>query len=139
VKKPKAIAFAIATAFAALWACPLARAISFYRSAQAYFGETASLDASEDLRFSTWLLASYAVSLLAAFAFAWLISRRPSLFLLLPGGLLAFAAGQMLLLHPEAPILFFRTMPPLAPALISAVAVAVAALFVYFPRRRRHG
>ena len=70
MKAKKAIGLAAAFLFAALWAFPLARAISFFRWAQDYFSQTSSLNASNDLRFSTSLLASYSVSLLAAFALA---------------------------------------------------------------------
>src|SRR6185503_8210627 len=96
MKHSKAIGFAAACLFAAIWAFPLARAISFFRWAQDYFSETSSINASNDLHFSFWLLACYPVSLLAAFVFAWLHSRRPRFWLLLPGALLAFAAGEVL-------------------------------------------
>src|SRR4051812_33199055 len=83
MKHPKAIAFTATTMFAALWACPLARAISFFRQSQDYFRETSSINASNDIHFSSWLLACYAISLLVAFA---------------------FAPGEVLWLHPEVPI-----------------------------------
>ena len=130
MKHSKAIGFAAASLFAGLWAFPLARAISFFRWAQDYFSETGSLNASNDLRFSVSLLASYFVSLLAAFAFAWLLSRRPRLVFVLPGGLIAFAAVEVLWLRPESPIQLFPTIAPWRPALISIAAVAIPALYI---------
>jgi len=138
MKHSKVIGFAAAVLFAALWAFPLARAVSFFRWAQEYFSETSSINASNDLHFSSWLLGCYLVSLLAAFAFAWLLSRRPRLWLLLPAAFLAFAAGEVLWLRPEVPIHLFPTMTPWRPVFISVVAVAIAALFIYFPRTDRH-
>jgi len=138
MKRSKTIAIAAATLFAALWAYPLARAISFFSWAQDYFSETSSINASNELRFSSWLLACYLVSLLAAFAFAWLLFRRLRFWLILPGALLAFAAGEVLWLRPEAPIHLFPTMAPWRPVFISFVAVGIAALLSYFPRTVRH-
>jgi hypothetical protein len=131
----KAIGFAVATLFAALWAFPLARAISFFRWAQAYFADGQSINASNDLRFSTTLLASYSISLLAALGLAWLISRRPGLAFLLPVGFLIFAAVEVLWIRPESPIHLFPTIRPWRPAFISISAVAIAAVFTYFPPR----
>src|SRR5947208_13124743 len=69
MKHSKAIGFAAAVLFAALWAIPLARAVAFFRWAQGYFSETSSINASNDLHFSFCLLDCYLVSLLEAFAF----------------------------------------------------------------------
>src|SRR2546423_648055 len=112
MKHANAIGFACATLFAALWACPLARAISFFHWAQGYFNDSQSINASNDLRFSTALLASYSLSLLAAFALAWLIARRPGLAFVLPVGLHIFAATEVLWLRPESPIHLFPTIAP---------------------------
>ena len=138
MKAKKAIGLAAAFLFAALWAFPLARAISFFRWAQDYFSQTSSLNASNDLRFSTSLLASYSVSLLAAFALAWLLSRRPHFAFVLPVSLLAFAAVEVLRLRPESPIHLFPTIAPWRPAFISITAVAIAAFFIYAPRLNRN-
>lgn len=129
MKARKAIGLAAAFLFATLWAFPLARAISFFRWAQDYFSETSSLNASNDLRFSTSLLASYSVSLLAAFAVVWLLSRRRRIAFVLPVGLLVFAAAEVLWLRPESPIHLFPTIAPWRPAFISITAVAIAAFF----------
>ena len=138
MKHSKAIGVAAAVLFAALWVFPVARAVSFFRWAQDYFHETSSINASNDLHFSSWLLGCYLVSLLAAFAFAWLLTRRPRFWLLLPGALLAYAAGEVLWLRPETPIHLFPTMTPWRPVFISVVAVAIAAVFIYFPRTDRN-
>src|SRR5688500_8281445 len=118
MKHPKAVGFATAVLFAALWASPLARAISFFRWAQDYLGETSSINASNDLTFSSSLVICYTVSLTAAFAFAWLLVRRPRFWLLLPGALLAYAACEVLWLRPEVPIHLFPTITPWRPVLI---------------------
>jgi len=134
----KTIGFAAAVLFAALCAFPMARAVYFYHWAQDYFRETSSINASNNLYFNSWLLACYLVSLLAAFAFAWLLTRRPRFWLLLPEALLAYAAGEVLWLRPEAPIHLFSTMTPWRPVCISVVALAIAAVFIYFQRTDRH-
>ena len=99
-----------------------------------YFAETASINASNDVAFSTALLSSYAVSLLAALALAWFLSRRPHLVFLLPIIALVFAVVEVLRLRPESPIALFPTIAPWRPALISIAAAATAALFIYAPR-----
>ena len=138
MKAKKTIGLVTATVFAALWAFPLARAISFFRWAQDYSSESSSLNASNDLRFSTALLVSYSVSLLAALAFAWLLSRRLSIAFVLPIGFLAFAAVEVLRLRPESPIHLFPTIAPWRPAFISVAAVAITAIFIYAPRLNRN-
>ena len=138
MKAKKAIGLVAATLFAALWAFPLARAISFFRWAQGYFSESSSVNASNDLRFSTALLVSYSISLLAAFAFAWLISGRPRIAFIVPIGLLTFAAVEVLRLRPESPIHLFPTIVPWRPAFISVAAVAITAIFIYAPRLNRN-
>ena len=130
----KAIGFGAAILFVALWSWPLVRAISLFQDSQAYFAETGSLNASNDVAFSTALLASYAVSLLAALILACFLSRRPHLLFLLPVVAIVFAVVEVLRLRPESPIVLFPAIQPWRPALISIAALAVAALFIYAPR-----
>ena len=134
MKPSKAIGFGAAILFVALWALPLARAFSLFRESHAYFAETGSINASNDVAFGTALLTSYAVSLLAALALAWFLSRRPHLLFLLPVVALVFAAVEVLRLRPESPIVLIPTIAPWRPAFISIAAAAVAALFIYAPR-----
>jgi len=134
MKPSKAIGFGAAILFVALWSLPLARAISLFRESQAYFAETGSINASNDIAFSAALLSSYAVSLLAALALAWFLSLRPHLVFLLPVIALVFAVVEVLRLRPESPIALFPTIAPWRPALISIAAAATAALFIYTPR-----
>ncbi len=129
MKHPRSIAFATAGLFIVLWAVPLARAIFFIHWAQNYLRVDMTLNAANDLHYSTWLLACYAVSLLTAYAFAWLLFWRPTLWSLLPGAWLAFAAVEVIWLHPEMPIHLFWAMVPWRPAIISVVSVAIAATF----------
>jgi hypothetical protein len=138
MKLSKTIGFSVAALLAALWAVPLARAASFVRWAQDYFSADGTINASNDLRYSVWLLACYVVSLLAAFAFAWVVARRPRLLLLLPGAFAAYAAGEVIWLRPETPIHLFPTMAPWRPVILTGLALAVAALFNYVPRVRRN-
>lgn len=138
MKRSKLIGIGSAALFVALWVVPLARAISFVRWAQEYFREDGTVNASNDLHYSVWLLACYAASLILAFAFAWLLYRRFRVILLLPGALLAFAACKVMWLHPEEPIALFPTMWPWYPVLISLVALAIAVLFFYFPLTARY-
>ncbi len=130
----KAIGIGSAILFAALWAFLIARAVSLFRWAQAYSGGAGSINASNDVSFSGALLASYAVSLLAALALAWFLFRRPRLVFLLPFGLLVFAVIEVLRLQPESPIVLFPTIRPWRPAVISLAAASFAALFHCAPR-----
>lgn len=134
MKPSKVIGFVFAVLFAALWSLPLGRAISLFRDSRAYFAETGSINASNDVAFSSTLLLSYAVSLLAGFALAWFLSRRPHLVFLLPIALFTFAVVEVLRLRPELPIVLIPTIAPWRPAFISLGAVVIAALFIYAPR-----
>lgn len=139
MKAKKAIGLATAILFAALWAFPLARAISFFREAQEASNESSSYNAFIDLHFSTLLLASYSISLLAALFLSWLIFYRPGIAFLLPVGLLMFAVGEVLWIRPEMPIHLFPTIAPWRPAFISTATAAIAALFVFFPPTNSNG
>src|SRR5881394_2987256 len=110
MKLSKTIGFSVAALLSVLWAVPLARATSFVRWAQDYFSADGTINASNDLRYSVWLLVCYVVSLLAAFAFACVVARRPRLLLILPGAFAAYAAGEVIWLRPETPIHLFPTM-----------------------------
>jgi hypothetical protein len=138
MKPSKAIGFGVAILFVALWAFPLARAFFLFQESQAYFAETGSINASNDLAFSRELLSSYEVSLLAAIAFAWVLSRRPHLLFLLPGVALVFAVVEVLRLRPESPIALIPTIKPWRPALISIVAATIGALFIYASRPNKN-
>ena len=131
MKPSKAIGFGAAALFVALWSLPLVRAISLFRESQAYFAETGSINASNDVAFSTALLSSYAISLLAALALAWFLSRRPHLVFLFPGAALVFAVVEVLRFRPESPIVLVPTIAPWRPALISIAAAVSAAIFIY--------
>ena len=138
MKRSKAIGFAAAVVFAGLWAIPMVRAVLFFRWAQNYFHETSSINASNDLRLSLRLLGCYLLSLLAAFVFAWFLSRRPRFWLFFPAALLAYAACEVLWLRPETTIHLFPTMTPWRPVYISALAVGIAVVLIYFSRTDRY-
>ncbi|MBN8248542.1 MAG: hypothetical protein J0L84_14020 [Verrucomicrobia bacterium] len=139
--RPKTIGLGAAILFAALWALPLARAFSLFRESRAYFAETGSINASNDVALSTALLCSYVISLLAALALAWLFSRRLHLLGLLPVVALVFAVVEVLSRRPESPVILVPAIMPWRPALISVAAVALAALFIHTARftNGRHG
>ena len=134
MKHSKAIGFGAAILFVALWSLPLVRAVSLFRESQSDFAGSGSIHASNDVAFSTALLSSYAISLLAALVLAWFLSRRPHLLFLLPVMALVFAVAEVLRLQPESPIVLFPTIQPWRPALISIAATAAAACFIYAPR-----
>lgn len=131
MKHSKLIGIGCAVLVATLWASPLARALSFSRWAHAYFAETRSINAANDVWFSSSLLASYVVSLLAALLLAWFLFRSSRLVFLLPVGLVAFAVIAVIRLQPESPIHLFPAMRPWRPALISLAAAAFGALLHY--------
>ena len=133
----KHLGFSVAVLLSALWAVPLVRAASFVRWARDCFTADGTMNASNDLRYSVWLLGCYGLSLLAAFVFAWVVARRPRLLLLLPGAITAYAAGEVIWLQPEAPIHLFPTMAPWRPVVLTGLAVAVAAGLSCLPRLRR--
>lgn len=137
MKHSKAIGIGSAVLSAAFWAIPLERAISYFRWARAYYAETCSIDATNDVCFSSSLLASYAVSLICALALCWFLLRRPRLVFLLPFSLVAFAVIELIGLHPEAPIILFPTMPPWTPAYICLTGFALGAFFHYGPHFMR--
>lgn len=138
MKISKTVGFSVAALLAALWAVPLIRAASFVRWAQDFFNTDGTINASNDLHYSLWLLACYVVSLLAAFAFAWVVAQRPRLLLLLPGAFAAYAAGEVIWLRPETPIHLSPTMAPWRPIILTCLALAGAALFTCLPRLRRN-
>jgi hypothetical protein len=125
----KAIGIGSAVLFATLWAIPLERAISYFLWAQTYYAETASLDAADDVRFSSSLLASYFVSLLAALGLSWFAFRCSRLVFLLPFSLVAVAVITVIELHLEAPIVLFPTMHPWKPAYVTLASFVIGLLF----------
>ena len=132
-KTSEVIGISTAILFVVLWAVPLDRAVAFFRRTQAYFVETGSINASNDVGFSNSLLISYAISLFACLALAWLAYRRPRLALVIPFAMLMFAVVEVLRLRPEEPIVLFPTIQPWKRALISIAAVIVAVLVhIYF-------
>ncbi|MDB6023988.1 MAG: hypothetical protein JWM68_211 [Verrucomicrobiales bacterium] len=142
MKASKIFGIATAILFTALWALPLARAISLFREAEEYLAETNSMNASNDVWYSSHLLVSYTVSLCAGFALAWFIFWRPRLVFVLSFGVLLYVVIEIIRFKPEEPIVLIPTMHPWRPARISLAAVAVAALFHYgsrlkFPARRK--
>ncbi len=130
MKASKAIGCGAAILFVGLWSLPLARAISLFRESQAYFAETGSISASNDVAFSTALLSSYMVSLICALTLGWLLSRRAHLVLALPVIAIIYAVAEVLRLHPETPIILIPSIAPWRPALISIAAVGAAAVFI---------
>jgi len=137
MKKARAIGFAVAAVFAALWTIPLVRAFSFLRWALRYLREDMTVNASNDYNYSIWLIVYYGVSLFAAFAVAWFLSRRPRFVFLLPIIMISFAVIEVIWLNPEKPIHLFPTMLPWRPAIISLVAVAFSVLAAYVPCGKR--
>jgi hypothetical protein len=138
MKLSKTAGFAVAGVFAALWAVPLARAASFVLVAQDVFSTEGTINASNDLRYSVWLLAGYVVSLLVAFAFAWVVAWRPRLLLFLPGAFAVYAAGEVIWWKPETPIHLFPTMAPWRPVVLTGLALAGAVLVACLPRLQRN-
>jgi hypothetical protein len=128
--RANAIGLSTAVLFVALWAFPLARAVSFFGWAQDYLRADHTLNASNDFSYSLWLLVCYGISLFAALVFAWLLSRKPRLLLLIPGAALAVGVGEVFCLRPEEPIHLFPAINPLRPALFSVMALAVTFFIV---------
>ena len=134
MKRQKAIAFAVAFLFVALWSLPLIRAVSLLRESQAYFGETGSINAASDLSFSSSLLVSYIVSLVAAFTVAWMYSRFASWLLVFPVLILGYSVTEILRVRPEEVIVLFPVMHPWRPATFSVIALVVAFTLFYVQR-----
>jgi len=131
----KAIAYAVAVLFA-LWAFPFVRVISLFRDSQAYLAETGSINASNDLSFSSTLLVSYIISLAAAFIVAWLYSRSCSWLLIFPVAILGYSVVEVLRVRPEEVIVLFPVMRPWRPAILSLIAMTVALALFYAHRHR---
>jgi hypothetical protein len=133
MKHSKAIGIGSAVLSAMLWAIPLERAISYFLWSRAYYAESSSMDAADDVSFSSSLLASYLVSLLGALVLSWFLYRCSRFVFLLLFGLVAFAAITVIKLHPEAPIVLFPTMRPWTPAYFTLTCVVLGELFHYAP------
>jgi len=118
-----------------LWFWPLARAVRFYQELCGYLKETGSIDAGRDVDFSLDLLHSYTYSLGAALAVVWCLAGRPRTAFVLPAFAVLYAAFEVLLLHPEDPIVVLPAMHPYRPALISLFALLVALALRFLPRR----
>ncbi len=118
-----------------LWCIPLTRAFGLYRKSQRYFAETGSIDAGRDMDFSLALLLSYTWSLGAALGVVWCLFSRPRAVFALPVCVVLFAAYEVIRIRPEEPIVFFPSMHPYRPAIISILALLVALALRYFPRR----
>ena len=134
MKRQKVIAFAVAFLFVALWSLPLVRAVSLLRESRAYFAETGSIEAANDLSFSSSLLISYIVSLAAAFTVAWMYSRFASWLLVFPVLILGYSVTEILRVSPEEVIVLFPVMRPWRPATFSLIALAVAFTVFYAQR-----
>ena len=118
-----------------LWCWPLARAASFYQESGDYLKETGSIDAGWDVNYSLDLLHSYTYSLGAALAVVWCLAVRPRIAFVLPVLAVLFAAFEVLLLHPEEPIVLLPAMHPYRPTLISLLALLAALAIRSVPRR----
>jgi hypothetical protein len=138
MKLSKTIGFSVGILLADLWAVALGRAASFVRWAQDYCSADGSINASNDLHYSVWLLGCYVVSLMTAFAFSWVVARLPRLLLLLPGAFAAYAADEVIWLRPETPIHLFPTMVIRRPIILTGLALAIAAWFSCLPGLRRN-
>ncbi len=132
----KTISIGVAILFITLWVRPLVRAVSFFCWAQQYFAETGSINAANDLRYSTTLLICYSSSLLAALVFAWFLFRRHRLAYLLPFSLLTFAVFEVVRWQPESPIILFPTYGPWRPVSYNFIAIGLSA---FFHRGRKFG
>jgi hypothetical protein len=118
-----------------LWFWPLARAVSFYQESRGNLKETGSIAAVRDVDFSLDLLHSYTYSVGAALAVVWCLARRPRPAFVLPTLAVLYAGVEVLVLHPEEPIVVLPAMHPYRPAFISLLALLVALAIRFLPRR----
>jgi hypothetical protein len=106
--------------------------------ANGHYSSEMSVNAWNDLQLSLWYLTMYTVSALLCCGFAWLVSHHPFPSFAIPGIALAYAAGEVIWMHPEQPIHLFPVLWPWRPALISMSALGFATLLMYLSRRYPH-
>lgn len=127
MKTGKVTAFGAIALFSLLWMIPLSRALSFYQWARECDVHS-TINSSNDLRFSSALLASYTLSLITGFAFAWFLSRQSRLafFSFMFCGVLVVL--DLVRISPEGPIHLIPTMwlwRPFDLTLATGVAITV--------------
>lgn len=114
---PLAIRLRLIAIVMAAWLLPMIRAIRLLD--YVIREDTGSINAANDIRFAQSLVISYAFSLAVALAIAWFLpGRRTRLWMLPPVASLLLAA-HVVWLAPESVIVFFPTMRPFQPALLS--------------------
>jgi hypothetical protein len=114
--------------FIGLWWLPLTRAAALLDQSLDIYSEDQSIDAANDLSYSRQLLVFYSFSLAAGLIYVWLFSKRPVFGMKIPGALFLYAVVDVLLRHPERVIVFIPDMLPWRPAIISLVALIMAAI-----------
>jgi hypothetical protein len=134
MNRTKRLAYILGAVAILLWVLPYARAVKLYWESSTYLTETGSSDAGRDVDFSLDLLHSYTYSVAAALLVAWCVGsgRRTPLFVL-PAFIILFAVFEVLRIHPENPIVFFPSMRPYRPAIISLAGLGVALAVRWFP------
>jgi hypothetical protein len=119
----------------AAWCLPLIRAIRLLD--YVIREDTGSINAANDIRFAQSLVVSYGFSLAVAVAVAWIMpGRRTRLWILPPVASLLLAA-HVVWLAPESVIVFFPTMRPFQPALLSLLIGGTGLLIAFFAQVRR--
>jgi hypothetical protein len=129
----KAVGIGFGVLFVALWSLPLTRAAEFHQQSLEYLAEAQSLNASNDVSYSIWLLSSYGVSLLSALVVAWLFSRHPRPIFLIPVAVILYTVIKVIWVQPEEPIVHYIEMAPWTPALFSASAALVSVILARSP------
>lgn len=118
----------------AAWWLPLIRAIRLLD--YVIREDTGSINAANDIRFAQSLVVSYGFSLAVAVTVAWLMpGRRTRLWILPPVASLLLAA-HVVWLAPESVIVFFPTMRPFQPALLSLFIGGAGLLIAFFGQVR---
>ena len=114
----------------AAWLLPLIRAVRLLD--YVIREDTGSINAANDIRFAQSLVVSYGFSLAAAVSIAWFLSGRRTRLWILPPVASLLVAAHVVWLAPESVIVFFPTMHPFQPALLSLLIGGSAVLIAFF-------
>ena len=119
----------------AAWLLPLIRAIRLLD--YVIREDTGSINAANDIRFAQSLVVSYGFSLAVAVAVAWFMPARRTRLRILPPVASLLVAVHVVWLAPESVIVFFPTMRPFQPALLSLFIGGAGLLIAFFEHVRR--
>jgi hypothetical protein len=133
--RPGTIRLRLIALLSAAWLLPLIRAVRLLD--YVIREDTGSINAANDIRFAQSLVISYGFSFAMAVAIAWFLPVRRTRLWILPPVASLLVAAHVVWLAPESVIVFFPTMRPFQPALLSLL-IGVSAVLIAYVDHIRH-